>query len=117
APFWPLMDNTQQNMTAKIYVGRSGSDEGQRYWQVGFGITGSVLGEVGGLVESDGKSCNLTLNAEKPSTCRLIEKRRRELRRELQGVGIPVTFIGVAVKAPETARDVLSAGRGLDITV
>ena len=118
APFWPLMDsNAQQNMTAKIYVGRSSSDGGQKYWQVGFGITGSVLGEVGGLVESDGKSCNLTLNADKASTCRLIEKRRRELRRELQGVGIPVTFIGVALKAPETARDVLAAGRGLDITV
>ncbi len=117
APFWPLMDNTQQNMTAKIYVGRTVSDETQKYWQVGFGITGSALGEVGGLVESDGKSCNLTLNAEKASTCRLIEKRRRELRRELQGVGIPVTFIGVAQKAQETARDVLSAGRGLDITV
>ncbi len=117
APFWPLMDSTQQNMTAKIYVGRAVSDEAQKYWQVGFGITGSALGEVGGLVESDGKSCNLTLNAEKASTCRLIEKRRRELRRELQGVGIPVTFIGVAQKAQETARDVLSAGRGLDITV
>ena len=117
APFWPLMDTTQQNMTAKIYVGRSGSNGEQKYWQVGFGITGSVLGEVGGLVESDGKSCNLTLNAEKPSTCRLIEKRRRDLRRELQGVGIPVTFIGVAVKATETVRDVLAAGRGLDITV
>ena len=118
APFWPLMDSpTQQNMTAKIYIGRSASDETQRYWQVGFGITGSVLGEVGGLVESDGKSCNLTLSAEKASTCRLIEKRRRELRRELQGVGIPVTFIGIAQKAQETARDVLAAGRGLDITV
>ena len=117
APFWPLMDNAQQNMTAKIYVGRSVSDETQKYWQVGFGITGSVLGEVGGMVESDGKSCNLTLNAEKASTCRLIEKRRRELRRELQGVGIPVTFIGVAQKMAETARDVLAAGRGLDITV
>ena len=117
APFWPLMENSSQNMTAKIYVGRSSSDETQKYWQVGFGITGSSLGEVGGLVESDGKSCNLTLNAEKVSTCRLIERHRRDLRRELQGVGIPVTFIGIAVKAPESGRDILAAGRGLDITV
>ena len=117
APFWPLMENSSQNMTARVYVGRSAQDDGQKYWQGGFGITGSVLGEVGGLVESDGKSCNLTLNAEKPETCRLIEKRRRDLRRELQGLEIPVTFIGIAVRAPETERDVLTVGRGLDITV
>ena len=117
APFWPLMDNTSQNMTARVYVGRSVQEDGQKYWQVGFGITGSVLGEVGGLVESDGKSCNLTLNAEKPDTCKLLGKRRRELRRELQGLEIPVTFIGIAMRAPETERDVLLAGRGLDITV
>lgn len=117
APFWPLMENASQNMTAKIYVGRSAEDDGQKYWQVGFGITGSVLGEVGGLVESDGKSCNLTLNAEKPETCRLIERRRRELRRELEGSGIPVSFIGISRRAPEAERDVLIAGRGLDITV
>lgn len=117
APFWPLMDNTSQNMTARVYVGRSAEEDGQRYWQVGFGITGSVLGEVGGLVESDGKSCNLTLNAEKPETCRILERRRRDLRRELQGLELPVTFIGIAVRAPEQERDVLLAGRGLDITV
>lgn len=119
APFWPLMDNANQNMTARVYVGRSASsdDDGQRYWQVGFGITGSVLGEVGGLVESDGKSCNLTLNAERQETCRILERRRRELRRELLGIAIPVSFIGISRRAPETERDVLIAGRGLDITV
>lgn len=117
APFWPVMNEAAQNMTAKIYVGRSAEEEGQRYWQVGFGITGSVLGEVGGLVESDGKSCNLTLNAEKPETCRLIERRRRDLRKELQGLDIPVTFIGISRRAVEAERDLLLAGRGLDITV
>ncbi|MBQ7219880.1 MAG: hypothetical protein IJS28_02755 [Synergistaceae bacterium] len=117
APFWPLMDNTSQNMTARVYVGRSAQEDGRRYWQVGFGITGSVLGEVGGLVESDGKSCSLTLNAERPETCRILERRRRDLRKELQGLDMPVTFIGIAVRAPEAERDVLMAGRGLDITV
>ena len=117
APFWPLMDNTSQNMTARVYVGRSAQEDGQRYWQVGFGITGSILGEVGGLVESDGKSCNLTLNAERQDTCRLLERKRRELRRELQGLEIPVTFIGIAMRSQESGRDVLAAGRGLDITV
>ena len=117
APFWPVLNDVSQNMTAKIYVGRSAEEDGQKYWQVGFGITGSVLGEVGGLVESDGKSCNLTLNAEKPETCKLIERKRRELRRELQGLEIPVTFIGISHRAAETERDLLIAGRGLDITV
>ena len=116
APFWPLMDSTS-NMTARVYVGRSAQEDDRRYWQVGFGITGSVLGEVGGLVESDGKSCSLTLNAERQETCRVLERRRRELRRELQGLEIPVTFIGIAVRTSETERDVLLAGRGLDIRV
>ncbi|MBQ7594965.1 MAG: hypothetical protein IJU48_11530 [Synergistaceae bacterium] len=117
APFWPVLNDASQNMTAKIYIGRSAEEEGQKYWQIGFGITGSVLGEVGGLVESDGKSCNLTLNAEKPETCRLIERRRRDLRKELQGLDIPVTFIGISRRAVEAERDLLLAGRGLDITV
>ena len=117
APFWPVLNDVTQNMTAKIFVGKSAEDDGQKYWQVGFGITGSVLGEVGGLVESDGKSCNLTLNAEKIETCKLIERRRRDLRRELQGLELPVTFIGISMRAVETERDLLLAGRGLDITV
>ena len=117
APFWPLLNDAPQNMTAKIYVGRSAEEEGQRYWQVGFGITGSALGEVGGLVESDGKSCNLTLNAEKPETCRLIERRRRDLRKELQDLELPVVFIGISQRAVERERDILLTGRGLDITV
>ena len=117
APFWPVLNDASQNMTAKIFVGKSAEDDGQKYWQVGFGITGSVLGEVGGLVESDGKSCNLTLNAEKIETCKLIERRRRDLRRELQGLELPVTFIGISMRAVEAERDLLLAGRGLDITV
>ncbi len=117
APFWPVLNDVTQNMTAKIFVGKSAEDDGQKYWQVGFGITGSVLGEVGGLVESDGKSCNLTLNAEKIETCKLIERRRRDLRRELQGLELPVTFIGISMRAVENERDLLLAGRGLDITV
>ncbi len=117
APFWPVLNEASQNMTAKIYVGRSVEDDGQKYWQVGFGITGSVLGEVGGLVESDGKSCNLTLNAEKPETCKLIERRRRDLRKELQGLELPVTFIGISRRSVERERDLLATGRGLDITV
>ena len=118
APYWPLADTSQHNMTAKVYVGRSADgEEDRKYWQVGFGITGSVLGEVGGLVESDGKSCNLTLSAEKAQTCRILEKRRRELRRELEGVPIPVSFIGISRRTVEAERDALLAGRGLDITV
>ncbi|MBQ7155567.1 MAG: hypothetical protein IJR85_08460 [Synergistaceae bacterium] len=117
APYWPLMNDSPHNMTAKVYVGRSGNDDDRKYWQVGFGITGSVLGEVSGLVESDGKSCNLTLSAEKAQTCRILEKRRRELRRELEGSAIPVSFIGISRRAAEEERDVLLAGRGLDITV
>ena len=117
APFWPVLNDVSQNMTAKIYVGRSAEEDGQKYWQVGFGITGSMLGEVGGLVESDGKSCNLTLNAEKPETCRLIERRRRDLRKELQDLDLPVIFIGISQRAVEREKDLLIAGRGLDITV
>ena len=117
APFWPVLNEVSQNMTAKIYVGRSAEEDGQKYWQVGFGITGSILGEVGGLVESDGKSCNLTLNAEKPETCKLIERRRRDLRKELQDLELPVVFIGISQRAVEREKDVLIAGRGLDITV
>ena len=117
APVWPVLNEASQNMTAKIYVGRSAEEDGQKYWQVGFGITGSVLGEVGGLVESDGKSCNLTLNAEKVETCKLIERRRRDLRKELQGLELPVVFIGISRRAVDNERDLLIAGRGLDITV
>ncbi len=118
APFWPLHEiNDSANMTAKIYVGRSYENEDQKYWQVGFGITGSVLGRVGGLVESDGKACNLNLSAEKLETFRILESRRRELRRELDGVALPVQFIGISRKAAESERDMLLSGRGLDITV
>ncbi len=117
APFWPLVDSENQNMTARVYVGRSAEDDGQKYWQVGFGITGNILGEVGGLVESDGRGCILTLNAEKISTCKLLESRRRELRRELDGIALPVQFIGISQRQIENERDALISGRGLDITV
>ncbi len=117
APYWPLSDDNNQNITAKIFVGRSVEDDGQKYWQVGFGITGNVLGEVGGLVESDGRGCNLTLNAEKALTCKILEARRRDLRRELDGVGLTVQFIGISQKKFEVEREILMSGRGLDITV
>lgn len=118
APFWPLPEISDSgNMTAKIYVGRSAEDDNQKYWQVGFGINGNVLGQVSGLVESDGKACNLNLNAEKLETCRILESRRRELRRELDGLTLPVQFIGISRRTVESERDILLSGRGLDITV
>ena len=117
APFWPLVDSGSRDITARVYVGRSAEEDGQRYWQVGFGITGNNLGQVGGLVESDGRGCNLTLNAERQETCKILEMRRRELRRELDGIALPVQFIGISQRQIENERDSLISGRGLDITI
>ena len=116
APFWPLPEGAE-NMTARVFVGRSVEEDGQRYWQVGFGLAGSTLGNVGGIVESDGKGCNLNLNADRPETCRLFEARRRQIRAELNGSALPVQFIGISQRAVEGLRQYLLAGRGLDVTV
>ena len=117
APFWPLADGSE-NGTARVYVGRSAEEDGQRYWQVGFGLAGSALGDVGGLVESDGRGCNLNLNAEREGTCDLLEARRGEIRSELEGSALPVQFIGISRRrAVEGLRSRLLEGRGLDVTV
>ena len=117
APYWPLPDGGG-DMTARVFVGRSAEEDGQRYWQVGFGLDGSTLGSVEGLVESDGKACNLNLYVEREETRGLMESRRGEIRAALEGSTLPVQFIGITRRgAIEKLRSRLLEGRGLDVTV
>ena len=118
APYWPLPGGGAGDMTARVFVGRSAEEDGQRYWQVGFGLDGSALGSVGGLVESDGRACNLNISAEREDTCELMESRRGEIRAALDGSALPVQFIGITRRGTvERLRSRLLEGRGLDVTV
>lgn len=110
---WPLSEGG--DMTARVYVGRSAEEEGQRYWQVGFGLAGAVLGPVEGLVESDGRACNLSLAVGTEEARGLLEAHRGELRAELEGSPLPVQFIGITQRAEGSGYPL--AGRGLDVTV
>ena len=116
APFWPGSEDAE-NLTARVFVGRTCEEDGRRYWQVGFGVEGSRLGFVGGTVESDGRGCNLELHADRPEACELLRRRRGDIREELEGTALPVRFINISQSAVERLRDRLLSGRGLDLTV
>ena len=127
APHWPL---TRDGMTARVYVGKSisiddednnneSSGGGRRYWQIGFNLDGYELGHVGGAVESDGKGCNVNLHAENVNACNLLNSHRREIRRELDGIELPVRFIGISRRAvsSENIRAELMRARGVDVKI
>jgi hypothetical protein len=115
APFWPSDD--MPHIPARVFVGRIHQQNGRRYWQMGFAVEGERLGIVGGDVESDGRSYNLNLYAERLSTCEMLKRRRHAIRKELEGVPLALQFIGISQGILDGLRRQLSAGRGLDITV
>jgi hypothetical protein len=115
APFWPGED--APHIPAKVFVGRVHEQNGRRYWQVGFSVEGQRLGPVGGDAESDGRSYNLNLYAERSATCELLKRRRHAIRRELEGVPLALQFIGISQGILDGLRHQLLSGRGLDITV
>lgn len=118
APFWPLPEDSAGGMTARVFVRRSTEDgDGRKYWQVGFGVSGTAIGSVGGLLESDGRNCHLNLSADTDDTCRLLEDRRGEVRAELNGAEPPVSFIAISRSTVHVIKNRLLAGRGLDVTV
>ena len=116
APFWPGPEDAP-DLTARVFVGRVCEEDGRRYWQVGFGVEGQRLGFVGGTVESDGRSCNLELHADRPEACELLTRRRSAIRSELESSPLPVQFIHISRSAVQRLRDRLLSGRGLDLTV
>jgi hypothetical protein len=115
APFWPSDD--MPHIPARVFVGRVHQQNGRRYWQMGFAVEGERLGLVGGDVESDGRSYNLNLYAERLSTCEMLQRRRHAIRKELEGVPLALQFIGISQGILDGLRRQLLAGRGLDITV
>ena len=70
-----------------------------------------------GTVESDGRGCNLDLHADSAETFELLERRRGDVREELEGTALPVRFIGISRSVVERLRNRLLSGRGLDLTV
>lgn len=118
APLWPAGDDTPHIM-ARVFLGRvqEGGDNGRGYWQVGFGLDGSRLGFIGGDVESDGRSYNLSLCAEQLGTCELLKRKRHAIRKELEEISLALQFIGISQADSDGTRRRLLYGRGLDLTV
>ncbi|NLL36485.1 MAG: hypothetical protein GX256_03050 [Fretibacterium sp.] len=116
AAFWPAPED-QPHLTARVFVGRSRSEDERRYWQVGFGVEGARLGFIGGNAESDGRACNLTLYADRIETCELLKRKRHSLRRELETLPLPLQYLNISQSLIEELRRQFMAGRGLDITI
>ncbi|MDR1740730.1 MAG: hypothetical protein LBR38_02640 [Synergistaceae bacterium] len=116
APTWPARDD-MRNMTARVFLGRVKEEGDRRYWQMGFAVEGVKLGLVGGEAESDGRSYNLNLYAERPDTCEFLQRKRGAIRDELEGVPLALQFIGVSRIIVGGLRRGLLSERGLDITV
>ncbi|MDR1731909.1 MAG: hypothetical protein LBR61_07425 [Synergistaceae bacterium] len=116
APLWPLSDETGGGV-ARVFVGRVHEEGEKRYWQVGFSMEGTRLGEIGGDVESDGRSYNLSLFAEHNATCELLKHKRHLIRRELEDIPLALQSINVSRILEGGLRRQILADRGLDITV
>ncbi|MDR1378110.1 MAG: hypothetical protein LBJ36_03570 [Synergistaceae bacterium] len=116
APLWPVQEGLE-HLSARVFVGRVHEQKKRRYWQMGFGVEGTRLGLIGGDVESDGRSYNLNLYAERQATCELLKHKRHSIRKELEGVPLALQFIGISQIISGGLRRQLLSGRGLDITV
>ncbi|MDR2522834.1 MAG: hypothetical protein LBC93_03935 [Synergistaceae bacterium] len=115
APLWPV-SNGEEGASAHVFVGRVHQQGGRDYWQMGFGLDGPRLGFIGGGVESDGRSYNLNLCAERPASCELLKRKRLAIRKELEGVPLALQFVGIS-QLEGGERKHLTSARGLDITV
>ncbi|GHS97307.1 flagellar hook-length control protein FliK [Synergistales bacterium] len=114
-PMWPNDDPSR--VMARVFVGIVREEGDRRYWQMGFTVEGARLGFIGGDVESDGRSYNLNLYAERDDTCNLLSHKRHAIRKELENVPLALQFIGISQAISGAMREQLLSGRGMDITV
>ncbi|GHS91581.1 flagellar hook-length control protein FliK [Synergistales bacterium] len=114
-PVWPNDDPS--HVMARVFVGMVREDGDRRYWQMGFTVEGARLGFIGGDVESDGRSYNLNLYAERRDTCDLLKHKRHAIRKELEDVPLVLQFVGISQAVSGAMREQLLSGRGMDITV